>query len=126
MQVLERFFKGSDSYHIARKFGGVTFGEFGESFMICQPKPSKLVLTTNNVITDLLIQQTYFRKMLKKSKFTKLSCYRIDTYQPRSNTITCSIIHKLNNIIPATILQYTLQLSKQVCRLRQTIATDIN
>ena len=119
MQVIERFLRAV----IVTKFG-----EFGESFVICQPKLFKLVLTTNNFIADLLIRQTFFCQMLKKSKFNKLSCYRVDTYQYqlRSNIIACSIIHKLNNIMPATTLQYTLQLSKQVCRLRQTIATDIN
>ena len=56
------------SYHIARKFG-----KFGKSYMICQLKPSKLVLTTNNLLADQLIYQTFFCQMLEKSQFAKLS-----------------------------------------------------
>ena len=36
-------------------------------------KPSKLVLTTNNLLADLLILQTFFRQMLEMSQFTKFS-----------------------------------------------------
>ena len=36
-------------------------------------KPSKLVLTINNLLADVLIQQTFFRQMLETSEFTKLS-----------------------------------------------------
>ena len=36
------------------------FGEFGKSFVIRQTKPSKLVLTINNLLADLLICQTFF------------------------------------------------------------------
>ena len=55
------------------KFGGGKFGEFGESFVICQTKPSKLILTINNLLADPLIRQTFLRQMLKMSHFTKLS-----------------------------------------------------
>ena len=34
-------------------------------------KPSKLVLTINNLLADLLIRQTFFHQMLKKSQFAK-------------------------------------------------------
>ena len=51
------------------KFGGGKFGELGKSSMICQ---SKLVLTIKNLLADLLIRQTFFRQMLKKSQFAKL------------------------------------------------------
>ena len=36
-------------------------------------KPSKLVLTINYLLVDLLIRQTFFHQMLEKSWFTKLS-----------------------------------------------------
>ena len=36
-------------------------------------KPSKLVPSINNLLADLLIYQTLFRQMLKKSQFAKLS-----------------------------------------------------
>ena len=34
-------------------------------------KPSKLVVTIDNPLADLLIRQTFFCQMLEKSKFTK-------------------------------------------------------
>ena len=40
-------------------------------------KPSKLVLTINNPLTDLLIHQTFFRQMLETSQFAKPSRYMI-------------------------------------------------
>ena len=40
-------------------------------------KPSKLVLTINNLLADLLIHQTFFCQMLKKSQFTELFCYMV-------------------------------------------------
>ena len=36
-------------------------------------KPSKLVLTINNLLADLLIRQTFFRQRLENSRFVKLS-----------------------------------------------------
>ena len=46
------------------------FGEFGELSVICQ---SKLVLINKNLLADLLIRQTFFHQMLKKSQLAKLS-----------------------------------------------------
>ena len=43
------------------------FGKFGESSVIRQTKSSKLVLTIDNLLADLLICQTFFRQALKKS-----------------------------------------------------------
>ena len=60
-------------YHIVRKFGREKFGEFGKSSMIHQTEPSKLVLTINNLLADLLICQTFFHQMLETSHFAKLS-----------------------------------------------------
>ena len=51
-------------YHIAGKLG-----EVGELSVIRQ---SKLVLTINNLLVDLLIRQTFFCQRLEKSQFTKL------------------------------------------------------
>ena len=42
-------------------------------------KPSKLVITINNSLPDLLIRQTFFRKMVGKSRFTKLYRYTVCT-----------------------------------------------
>ena len=50
------------AYRIMEKFG-----KFHEPSMIRQTKPSKLVLTINNLLADLLIHQTYSHQMLKKS-----------------------------------------------------------
>ena len=62
---------------------GGKFGKFGESSMIRQNKPSKLVPTINNLWADLLIHQTFFTKCLKRVSLpnfplTKLSCYMVD------------------------------------------------
>ena len=43
------------------------FGEFGEYTWFAKLKPSKLVLTINNVLAYLLIRQTFFRQRLKQS-----------------------------------------------------------
>ena len=43
------------------------FGEFHKPSIIRQTKPSKLGLTINNLLADLLIRQTYFHQMFKKS-----------------------------------------------------------
>ena len=50
------------SYHIA--------GKFGKSSAIHQ---TKLVVTINNPLADLFIQQTFFHQMLEKSRFAKHS-----------------------------------------------------
>ena len=55
------------------------FGEFSESSVIHQTKLSKLVLTINNLLADLLIRQTFFRQMLEKSQSAKLSHYTVAT-----------------------------------------------
>ena len=36
-------------------------------------KPSKLVVTINNLLADLFIRQIFFHQMLRKSKFAKVS-----------------------------------------------------
>ena len=45
--------------------------------MIHQIKTIHLVLTINILLTDLLIQKTFFHQMLEKSQFTKLSRYMV-------------------------------------------------
>ena len=52
------------------------FGKFGESSVICQTKPPKVVLTINNPLADVLICQTFLCQMLEKSQFAKLSPHR--------------------------------------------------
>ena len=49
---------------------GENLAKFGESSMIRQ---TNLVLTIDNLLADLLIHQTFFRQMLEKSQFAKLS-----------------------------------------------------
>ena len=67
----------SCKYHIiAGKFGRGKFGEFGELSAIHQ---NKLVLKINNLLTDLLIRQTFVCQMLETSQFTKLSHYTAHT-----------------------------------------------
>ena len=58
------------------------FGEFDNSSVIRQTKlkPSNLVLTINNLLIDLLICQTFFHQMLKKSYFTKLPPAKVPHY----------------------------------------------
>ena len=51
-------------------FGGGNVGEFGESSIIHQ---TKLVLTINNLLVDLLICQIFFLQMLETSQFAKIS-----------------------------------------------------
>ena len=43
-------------------------------------KPSKLIITINNLLDDLLIHQTLFHQMLEKSQFTKLSPTKLSCY----------------------------------------------
>ena len=43
-------------------------------------KPSKLVLTINNLLADLLIHQTFFCQVLKTSQFAKLFHYTVNCY----------------------------------------------
>ena len=53
-------------------------------------KPSNLVLTIDNLLADLLIHQTFLGQMLKKSQFTKLSCYTVKYLQNCTHTPTAS------------------------------------
>ena len=62
-------------------------GKFGKLSMICQTKPSNLVLTINNLLADPLIRQTFFCQMLKKSQFTKLTFPLYGIYYDISDTI---------------------------------------
>ena len=45
--------------------------------MICQIKPSKYLLTINNLLDDVLFRQTFFHQILKKSQFAKLSHHMV-------------------------------------------------
>ena len=67
-------------YRIVGKFGRGMFSKFDKLSMIHQPKTIQIsILTTNNLLVDLLICQTFFCQMLEKSKFTlaKLSRYTV-------------------------------------------------
>ena len=51
-------------------------------------KPSKLVLTINNLLADLLICQTFFHQMYKTSQFVKLSPHQtFPLYGIRHNVV---------------------------------------
>ena len=52
---------------------GRKLGKFGEWSAFAKLKPSKLVVTINNLLADLFICQTFFYQMLEKGKFTKHS-----------------------------------------------------
>ena len=52
-------------------------GKFGEFGVLSAIRQTKLVLTINNLLVDLLIHQTFFRQMLKTSQFAKLSPHQI-------------------------------------------------
>ena len=69
LQLLDLTKPGKTKYRIA--------GKFGELSVIHQIiKPSKSELTINNVLTDLLIGQTFLPNV-GKEKFTKLSHYTV-------------------------------------------------
>ena len=70
MGPVHRYF--CKTYHIVGKFG-----KFGESYMIRQLKSSKLVLTMNNLLADLLIRQTFFHQRFEQSQFAKFSRYMV-------------------------------------------------
>ena len=54
------------------------FGKYGELSMICQTKTIQIsTYNYNNLLADVLICQTFFRQILKKSQFAKLSRYTI-------------------------------------------------
>ena len=57
---------------------GRKFGEFGKLSMISQTKTTKLVLTINSLLNDLLIRQTFFRQILEMSQSAKLSYYMVN------------------------------------------------
>ena len=65
-------------------------GEFSESSVISQTKPSKLVVIIITLWLNLFIRQTFPRQTLKKSKFAKVSCcqtfllYNTSDYQDGS------------------------------------------
>ena len=53
-------------------------GKFDESSVSCQTKTIQIsTYTINNLLTDLLIRQTFFHQRLKKSQFAKLSSYTV-------------------------------------------------
>ena len=63
---------------------GGKFGEFGELYAIRQ---TKLVLTINNLLADLLIRQAFFHQILEMSQFAELSPAKLSHYMVTS-TVT--------------------------------------
>ena len=60
-------------YRIVGKFGRGSLANLVNCPQFTKLKPSKLVLTVNNLLADLLIRQTFFHQMLEMSQFAKLS-----------------------------------------------------
>ena len=60
-------------YRIAGKFGGGNLANLANRPWFAKLKPSNLVLTIEYLLADLLIRHTFFREMLKKSQFAKVS-----------------------------------------------------
>ena len=54
-----------------------TLANLANRLQFAKLKPSKLVLTINNLLADLLIRQTFFCQMLETSHFAKLSHYTV-------------------------------------------------
>ena len=52
-------------------------GKVWQFWQFTKLKPSKLVLSINNLLADLLIRQIFFCQMLEKSQFAKLSSYMV-------------------------------------------------
>ena len=68
------YIKGLGNYRIAGKFGGgESLVNLANRLWFTKLKPSNLVLTIDNLLADLLIHQTFFHQMLKKSQFAKRS-----------------------------------------------------
>ena len=56
-----------------------------------------MVLVVNNLLADLLIYQTFFCQMLKKSQFTKLSPgHTFPLYGIMISEYLCELQYKLN------------------------------
>ena len=56
---------------------GESLANLANRLQFTKLKPSKLVLTINNLLADLLIRQTFFCQMLETSQFAKLSHYTV-------------------------------------------------
>ena len=71
-------------YCIAGKFGKFNLANCP---WFAKLKSSKLVLAINNLLVDLLICQTFFHQMLKKSQFIKF--YPLPKFPTISISLTC-------------------------------------
>ena len=80
-------------YHIARKFGGGKLVSWANRPWFAKLKLSKLVLTTKNLLANLLIPQTFFHQKLEKSQFTKLFPAKLSHYTVLSNIYTIDITY---------------------------------
>ena len=56
---------------------GESLANLANRLWFAKLKPSILVLTIDNLLADFLIRQTFFRQMLEKSQFAKLSRYTV-------------------------------------------------
>ena len=62
-------------------------------------KPSKLVLTINNLLADLLIGQTFFHQMFEMSQFAKLPApAKLSRYTVvvKQSTLNITLFAKVN------------------------------
>ena len=118
--MIHSFTDNSVAYHTAGKFVG---GKVWQIWQIVQwftkLKLSKLVLTINNLLVDVIIHQTFFHQMLKKSQFAKLlllpNFSTIRYISILSNSQLTSIIDNNSNNVPIDELchlsWYTIQYS---------------
>ena len=60
-------------------------GKVWQTWRIVRDLPNQISIYSNNLLADLLIRLTFFRQMLEKSQFAKLSSYTVQTIW---NTIT--------------------------------------
>ena len=79
-------------------------------------KPSKLVLVINNLLADLLIRQSFFRQMLEKSQFNKIS--PCQTFPPYGNNTRISILPQTFPINKVFQCKHESSFSLKFCRIR--------
>ena len=61
----------SDIPHSQKAWQVKSLANMTNHLQFAKLKPSKLVVSMNNLVVDLFIHQTFFCKMLEKSKFAK-------------------------------------------------------
>ena len=65
--------EGSTIPYSGKVWRGESLANLANRLQFAKLKPSKLVVTIDNPLADLLIRQTFFRQTLEKSRFAKHS-----------------------------------------------------